>query len=440
MARPSKTRRLVVWMNGEVVGTWTVEPSGRHVFAYHEDWLASPNARPLSLSLPLRATALPYQGEAVEAFFDNLLPDNREIRQRIQSRFRTVSTRAFDLLREIGRDCVGAVQLLAEGEAPQDWTRVEGKQLAETDVAAILRAVPTESRGDLDDFRISLAGAQEKTALLRWRGAWHRPLGATPTTHIFKLPLGRVGAFRGDLSTSIENEWLCAQILRGYGLDVADCDIACFDDQKALVVSRFDRRLAPDGSHWLRLPQEDLCQALALPPSLKYEADGGPGIPRIMDLLLGSQQAERDRLTFFKAQVAFWLLCAPDGHAKNFSVAIQRHGRYQLTPLYDVLSAFPVLGHGAGKLAPEKVKMAMAAVSRNRHYKWAEIQPRHWLATASTCGISHAAAQSVIENLVVATPKVLENVARDLPTGFPATVSDSILDGLQAACNRLAGS
>ena len=437
MARPGKTQRLVVWMNGEVVGTWTVESIGRHAFAYHQDWLASPNARPLSLSLPLRAAALPYRGGAVEAFFDNLLPDNREIRQRIQSRFRTVSTRAFDLLREIGRDCVGAVQLLAEGEAPQDGSRIQGEQLAEADVAAILRAVPTASRDDLDDFRISLAGVQEKTALLRWRGVWHRPLGATPTTHIFKLPLGRIGAFRGGLSASIENEWLSAQILRGYNLDVAEGDIAQFDDQKALIVTRFDRRLSPDRSHWLRLPQEDLCQALALPPSLKYEADGGPGIARIMDLLLGSQQAEHDRLTFFKAQVAFWLLCAPDGHAKNFSVAIRRHGRYQLMPLYDVLSAFPVLGHGAGKLAPEKVKMAMAAMSRNRHYKWAEIRPRHWLATADACGISQAAAQAVIDELVAATPKVIANVAGSLPAGFPAVVSDSIFDGLQTACKRL---
>lgn len=426
-------------MNGEAVGTWTVAASGRHSFAYHDDWRASPNARPLSLSLPLRTTALPYQGEAVEAFFDNLLPEGREIRQRIQSRFRAVSTRAFDLLREIGRDCVGAVQLLAEGEEPQDWKRVHGKKLADADVAAILRAVPTATRDDREDFRISLAGAQEKTALLWWKGAWHRPIGATPTTHILKLPLGRVGAFRGDLSTSIENEWLCARILRGYGIDTAECDIARFEDQKALVVTRFDRRLAADGTHWLRLPQEDMCQALAMAPSLKYEADGGPGIQRIMDLLLGSQQAEHDRLAFFKSQVAFWLLCAPDGHAKNFSLVIQREGRYRLTPLYDVLSAFPVLGHGSGKLAPEKVKMAMAAVSRNRHYKWAEILARHWMATANACGISRAAAQSVIENLVVATPKVVETVAKHLPAGFPPAVSDPILGGLQAACKRLAG-
>lgn len=421
------------------MGAWTVAASGRHSFAYHEDWRTSPSARPLSLSMPLRAATLPYHGSLVEAYFDNLLPESREIRERIQSRFRVASSRAFDLLREIGRDCVGAVQLMAEGEQPSDWKHVHAEKLTNADIAAILRAVPTATRDDLDEFRISLAGAQEKTALLRWKGAWCRPVGATPTTHIFKLPLGRVGAFQGDMSTSVENEWLCSRVLRDYGLDVADCEIGQFEDQKALIVTRFDRRLSQDATHWLRLPQEDMCQALGVPPSLKYEADGGPGIRRIMDLLLGSQQAEQDRLAFFKTQVAFWMLCAPDGHAKNFSVSIRREGRYQLTPLYDVLSAWPVLGHGAGKMAPEKVKMAMALISRNRHYKWVDILPRHWLSTAAACGISRTGAQAVIDDLVASTPKVIEEVSDGLPAGFPAGVSDPILKGLVTASKRLEG-
>ncbi|MGH8190295.1 MAG: HipA domain-containing protein [Rhodanobacteraceae bacterium] len=140
----------------------------------------------------------------------------------------------------------------------------------------------------------------------------------------------------------------------------------------------------------------------------------------------------------FKTQAVFWLLCAPDGHAKNFSIAIEQQGRYRLTPVYDVLSAFPVLGHGAGKLAPEKVTMAMAAVSRNRHYRWAEILPRHWLATADACGIDRVHAQAALDDLVKATPGVLGEVAASLPPGFPVKVSEPILRGIEATCKRLA--
>jgi serine/threonine-protein kinase HipA len=330
------------------------------------------------------------------------------------------------------------VQLLPEGEAPGDWQRIEGEQLDAAGVASILRGIPTAAGDDAGDFRISLAGAQEKTALLRHAGAWHRPLGTTPTTHIFKLPLGHVGNMRLDLATSVENEWLCAQIARAYGLAVADCEMASFEEQKVLVVERFDRRLSADGKYWLRLPQEDMCQALGVPPSLKYEADGGPGIRAILDLLLGSTRADADRLAFFKTQVMFWLLCATDGHAKNFSLTIQPRSRYRLTPLYDLLSAWPVLGHGANRLAPEKARMAMALLSGNRHYKWQDILPRHWLSAARICGIDQDAARTIIGDLVDATPKVVAAANAALPGGFPASVSSPILCGLETSARRLA--
>jgi len=437
MARPRKRKALGIWMNGLQVGTWAQEPTGEPVFAYSPGWLAQSEARPLSLSMPLR-TSSPYRGSVVEGWFDNLLPDSREIRQRMQSRFHAASARAFDLLAEIGRDCVGAVQLLPEGQVPEDIRRIRGEELTESDVATLLRATPLVGAGDeASDFRISLAGAQEKTALLWHEGGWQRPLGATPTTHIFKLPLGRVGNFQGDLTTLVENEWLCSRIVAAYGLPIAGAEIGVFEDQKALIVERFDRRLASDGSHLLRLPQEDLCQALDVPPSLKYEADGGPGVRPIMDLLLGSRIAEQDRRMFMKAQVVFWLLCATDGHAKNFSVAIEPEGRFRLTPLYDVISVWPLIGHGAQQLALEKARMAMAAISKNRHYRWNDIRPRHWLSTAQACGFDTAVMQGIIDELVEQTPQVVASIESMLPAGFPVSVSDPILRGLEYGARRL---
>jgi serine/threonine-protein kinase HipA len=441
MARPRKTRQLAVWMNAERIGTWTLGSNNAHAFSYEESWLASSASRPLSLSMPLQPAPIAYRDEVVESFFDNLLPDSREIRRRIQARFHVASTHAFDLLTEIGRDCVGAVQLLPIDQAPVGLDRIDSHALSDAEIAQLLRCTPATAflgQHGYDEFRISLAGAQEKTALLCREGTWHRPLGATPTTHIFKLPLGRVGNMQADFSTSVENEWLCAQIVAAYGLPVANCEIAVFEDQKALIVERFDRRLAQARTHWLRLPQEDCCQALGVPPALKYESDGGPGIKAILDLLLGAQDAAADRLTFFKTQLLFWLLCATDGHGKNFSLAIEPQGRYRLTPLYDVLSAYPILGGGANQLAPERARMAMAVTGQNRHYEWNRILHRHWICTARICGISQDVAQAMIDELVAKTPAVIAKVTAALPPTFPAQIAGTVFAGIRSSAVKLA--
>lgn len=439
MPRPSKKRQLAAWMNGEKVGQWSVDAQGQHEFRYEEAWLAEPDARPLSLSMPLRPSESPYSGSLVEAFFDNLLPDSADIRRRVQLHFGVDSTNPFDLLAEIGRDCVGAVQLLAVDATPEGLHRIQGRPLNEDDVAKVLRqtvsAAPLGQRED-DSFRISIAGAQEKTALLWHEEQWHQPSGSTPSTHIFKLPLGRVGNFQADLTTSVENEWLCAKILNSYGIETAKSEMADFQDQHVLIVERFDRRLARSGERWLRLPQEDLCQATGTPAGQKYEADGGPGISRINSLLLGSRTASADRRNFFKSQVVFWMLCAIDGHAKNFSVFIEPSGRYTLTPLYDVMSAYPILGTKANQLAPQKAKMAMAAIGKNRHYNWERIQPRHWLSTAAACGLETNAREDIAA-IVARTPKVLKDVSGLLPEGFPASVADTIFNGIMDAARRL---
>ena len=227
-------RELWIWMNGERVGTWQRTRTGGHRFVYEESWLASDRVRPLSLSLPITPDRT-VAGPVVANYFDNLLPDDERIRRRVSARFKVGSTDVFELLQAIGRDCVGAVQLLPPEQPPTGFDRVEYETMDDQAVARHLRGVTTEpglgADQDLDDLRISIAGAQEKTALLRVDGQWCRPLGATPTTHIRKLPLGLVGGRRLDLSHSVYNEWLCAQLLREMGLPVAVTDIATFGDR-----------------------------------------------------------------------------------------------------------------------------------------------------------------------------------------------------------------
>lgn len=184
----TQARVLDVWINGLRVGQWQVTAQGEDRFRYAPEWLESAEARPLSLSLPmpLDAAAPALRGQRVRNYFDNLLPDSEQIRMRLQARFRTPGRGVFELLQAIGRDCVGAVQLLPEGQGPEGVFRIDAEPLDEADVEHLLRAAvaPVRAFGeeatDLDDFRISIAGAQEKTALTRHAGRWCRPLGATP--------------------------------------------------------------------------------------------------------------------------------------------------------------------------------------------------------------------------------------------------------------------
>ena len=435
--RPSNRRALAVWMNGEQVGEWAFTPSAGHSFRYCQGWLGSRLRRPLSLSLPLEQGTTPLTGPRVEAFFDNLLPDSVDIRKRLSHKFGT-GIRPIDLLDSIGRDCVGAIQLLPVDVQPPDIHRIDAEALTNAEVERLLDqtiAEPAPGIPDDEDLRISIAGAQEKTALLWHQNQWCKPLGSTPTTHIFKLPLGEVGGMRADFSTSVENEWLCSQIAREFGLPTAGCEIAFFGRYKVLIVERFDRRMI-DKTWWARLPQEDFCQVSGVAREQKYEERGGPGISAILGVLRGSDVAEADRKKFLAAQLLFWLLAAPDGHAKNFSIFIEAEGRYRLTPLYDIMSAWPVIGEGPNMLQWQKVKLAMAVRAKNAHYRMARIQRRHWNVVAKSNGMGEDF-EPVIEQFITRIPVVLETVAARLPSGFPNVVSEAIFNGLLTQIKRL---
>ncbi len=437
MGRKSHSHTLSVWTNGVRVGRWTIPARGDMQLQYDNDWVKADVGRPLSLSLPFTLDNLPLKGEKVYNYFDNLLPDSDAIRKRVAERFRTGSTDAFDPLKAIGRDCVGAVQILGEDETPTGFDRVDGTPLSDEEVERhLVDTVSPRTFGSShdpdDDFRISLAGAQEKTALLRWDGRWQMPHGATPTTHIVKLPLGLMGGRRADFSTSVDNEWLCLKLLKAYGLDVADANIATFGQQRVLVVERFDRRVAPDGKWLMRLPQEDFCQVEGCSPLRKYENEGGPGLQALFSTLRQSVNAEGDMRTLMAAQVLFWLLRAPDGHAKNFSLRILPRGRFQLTPLYDVMSAYPVLGDGPNQWSPREIKLAMALLGKNRHYEMFSIQRRHFDSTAQKVGYG-LSAEPVIEDILARTPAAIAAVQAELPPGFSARVADTVLGGLAQA-------
>lgn len=429
---------LHLWMNGLHVGVWSMQRGGTSVLRYATSWRDSVHGRPLSLSLPFNAD-LSHRGEVVSSYFENLLPDSQRIRTRLKTHFGAASDEPFDLLGAIGRDCIGALQILPPDQSPGGWDRIAADPLDAQGVERVLLTATSDRvlglESEHEELRVSIAGAQEKTALLRIGKDWHLPRGATPTTHILKLPLGLVGNMKADMTSSVENEWLCAQLLTEFGLPTAVTEMARFGSTKALVVERFDRRWqggpstsppsATEASWILRIPQEDFCQALGKPPDLKYQSDGGPTLQQCLSLLLNTAAAG-DAITFVLAQLAFWLLAATDGHAKNFSHFLQADGRTRLTPLYDVLSVWPIMGSGPNQLRYNRAKLAMGIKSRHMHYHLSELQARHWHGLALQAG---ANAWPRMLDLARRVPDSLAAVEPRLPADFPRAVWDPIAAG-----------
>ena len=388
---------------------------------------------PVSLSMPLREER--YTGDAVLAAFDNLLPDNDDIRRHLAERVRADGHDMYSLLGAVGRDCAGALQFLPQGEEPDGAGEVAGVPVDDERIAVILKNLGRAPLGadEEGEFRISLAGAQEKTALLHWDGQWQLPRGVTATTHILKPQIGMLRSGI-DLTQSVENEHLCLQLAAALGLPVARSEIRDFSGVRSLVVERFDRLRTRDG-RLLRLPHEDCCQALSVPLARKYESDGGPGIREILDLLKASDEPERDRRTVLKAQIVFWLLGATDGHAKNFSIRLLPGGRFALAPLYDSLSAQPHVD--AGQIRRRAMKLAMA-VGRQRHYRIDEITPRHFVQTAELCALPKGLAQEALAELAAKAPEALARAEAALPPGFPEPIATSIVEGVRRRLQALA--
>ena len=430
MGRKSHTQTLYCSMNGHLIGELRYR-RGVLSFKYNQNWVERKGSRALSQSLPMGVS---LDSQAVEAYFDNLLPDNMNIRKNIVSRLGAKSTSIFDLLESIGRDCVGAIALSLEPPTGQ-LPAVEVQPCSEHDIAIQIKntriANTLGMQGD-DDFRISLAGAQEKTALTWWNNQWHKPLGKTPTTHILKPPINQHETMNIDFSSSVDNEWFCLRFLKELGFPVAHAQIKQFEDERVLIVERFDRKVTSYSI--IRLPQEDFCQALGRLSDNKYEEHGGPNAHEIMELLSLSLDPIHDRTLFMKSQVVFWLLAGNDGHAKNFSIFLQEKG-FCLTPFYDVISAYPYFG--VGNMHPRKIKMAMKVHSKNTHYHWHKIQARHWLSHAVYLGFPESEMKKILESLCETVPNALMRANESAQPTFRKEVGEAITKGTMKCVDKM---
>lgn len=423
MGRKRKRRVLNIYVGYSKVGMYSRAPNGSTSFRYDPEWLSSKRSFPISLSMPLSTSV--WIGEGMNSFFDGLLPDDRTIREKIAAREHADSSGNFDLLAVLGRDCVGALRFVPEGDAPGDPTKMNYRPVSDDEITKRIASLETAPLGvhiDDDDFRISIAGMQEKTAFLLVGDQWQLPIGLTPTSHIFK-PAMKEGPDGADFSDTPWNEWLCLELCRALGLDAAHAKVILFGGKPVIIIERFDR-IWHDGILY-RLPQEDLCQAMGVPPSRKYQSDGGPGIIEILQFLNSSESPYEDRLKFIKAQVIFWLLAAIDGHAKNFSVFITPGG-YKLTPIYDVISASPY-----PQLSEHKIKLAMA-VGNKKYYRMKQIQLRHFYQTGQKAGLYKEDLDDIFSDLVYRIDGAFEKVVGlAVDAGTPEATYKPILVGLK---------
>ncbi|HTE45857.1 MAG TPA: type II toxin-antitoxin system HipA family toxin [Gemmatimonadaceae bacterium] len=397
-ARPE----LAVVLHGTLIGHVYRSANRRLVLSYDDGWRTRAGAFPLSLSMPLDAREHGHQ--ATFAFLSGLLPDDPKVVE-YWARLHGVSRNdVVKLLAFVGEDCAGAVQLVR----PEEIDRVLGaataadaatsiEWLSTHDVAellASLRRNPAAGRSSAEQGQFSLAGAQPKTTLYYERGRWGIPKGRVPSTHILKPPVL-------DLEDLAYNEHFCLHLARELGMSAAISTVQLFGDQIAIVVERYDRTRSHGTVR--RVHQEDMCQALAVQPTRKYESDGGPALTDITALLAQhSSDASADIARFFDANILNWLVAGPDAHAKNYSILHAEGPDHRFAPLYDVITAlpYPRLTKGGATLA--------MAVGGERTV--AAITGNHWRAAARAVELPADLAIDRIVELGERMPAAIERV------------------------------
>jgi serine/threonine-protein kinase HipA len=410
---------LMALLGGRVVGHVEQNLQGKLRFTYDETWRDWPGAYPLSLSMPIGRRE--HEDEKIRPYLEGLLPDNDWILRRWGTQFHVSARNPFTLLAHVGEDCAGAVQFCRPDRVAELRNEVHPpvRWLSDAEVAETLRELRTENatgRVTADPGYFSLPGAQPKTALLHQGGRWGVPSGRTPTTHILKPPLG-------DLEGFAENEHLCLRLAGALGLPVATSEVMRFDGEVAIVVERYDRVAV--GEQIMRVHQEDFCQALSVPPRIKYEAEGGPGAGAMAAVLREFSSApDEDLNTLLRALALNWVIGGTDAHAKNFSLLIATR-QVRLAPLYDVASILPY---------PRRIPLQKAnlALRVGGEYRIPKIGRRHWERLVTDVGLGSDAVEQVRE-VVREAPGRMEEVcagARD------EGISHPVVDTLQEAVQR----
>ncbi|MDZ4777129.1 MAG: type II toxin-antitoxin system HipA family toxin [Alphaproteobacteria bacterium] len=391
---------LSVWWNDAIVGTLRLDEHGDTTFDYASDWLADADRPALSRSLPKQAE--PFDRRRTRPFFAGLLPEEAQ-RDAVARSLGISKGNDFAFLKALGGDVAGALTLWPEGETPPAYDgSVAREPLGDNALVAMLDALPTRPFlvGD-EGLRLSLAGAQSKIPVVLVDGAIALPAPGQPTTHILKPPMTRFPA-------TTENEAFAMRLASAIGLSVASVEARRIKDRPFLLVERYDRAIDEAGVA-RRLHQEDFCQALGIPPELKYAAEGGPTFKVGFQLLRdATSRPALEVLKLLDAAIFQLIVGNADAHGKNYSLLYGPDGAV-LAPLYDLLCTIAYPG-----VSP-KLAMKIAGLATIEDLKVAP-----WTQFASDTGLGGAFVRRRVSELAESVRSHARDVAALLERGFDA--------------------
>ena len=374
------TKELSVRLHGVQVGVLKLV-NGKMEFTYDEN-----AQKPISLSLPLQKE--PFKEKVCRAFFGGLLPENPNMRELLAKKYNINVNDDFKLLKEIGRDCAGALSFheMTEPQKSYQMLKIEGSILSDEELTKYLEELPY--RPYLGK-RLSLAGAQEKTAVCVINGKIALPNDDIPTTHIIKTALPKY-------VQSIQNEYICMKASKEIGLEVAEVEIRKVGEIEFLLVERFDRKYS-NNLECERILQEDFAQSLGVQARDKYKVT----FKDCLKVLNKTATPANSKLRFVRQVIFNYLIGNTDAHAKNFSVYLTNDG-ITLTPAYDLLCS---------SIYDCNQRIAMK-LGKARYY--ADVTEKDWKIFAQDLDISHKLVQAELERQKEYLPKIVEKLAKEL--------------------------
>lgn len=349
------TRALDVYFDETLCGHLEQDDAGALSFQYAPAYLALRHPAPISVSMPPRAE--PWPDRQTRPFFSGLLPDEGA-RQRLAAALGLSAANAFGLLQVIGGECAGALSLYPAGKRPPAPGGAGVEILSPDRLATIVAKLRTRPLlGGEEGVRLSLAGAQDKLAVCLEENAVALPKGGRATTHILKPAIP-------TLDGAVENEYFCLRLAAALNLPAPSVQIGKAGSTPYLLVARYDRQVIGNGQI-RRLHQEDFCQALSIPPELKYEDEGGPGAQAALALIdRVTARPAADRLAFLRRLIFAYLIGNSDAHAKNYALLYTSRVP-DLAPVYDALctAAYPRLAKKmamaiGGRAVPDTIQLS----------------------------------------------------------------------------------
>ena len=398
------TRSLTAWMNGRIVGTFIENPPFRILFSYNEtwyrDWLTG-TVPQISMSLPV---ASPDRFQDATHFVAGLLPDSIRHRNLLAAEMDIEDDPCdFAFLAKMGRDAAGALIVIPENETPARNSAPSISWLENEEFANHLRSLPKRPLlfDDEGGIILSLAGVNDKTAVVFSKGRIGLPKNGFPSSHIVKVDIP-------GLEDSIRTEQFCLDVANMIDLKVPKSKIMTFEDQTFMIMSRYDRVMR-NGS-LARIHQEDFCQALGFMPARKYQRHGGPDWPDCFELIRKSSNQAEDRKSLLEHAVFQYLCGNPDAHAKNYSLVYRGEpSGVRLSPLYDLNNA---AAHRHNFKTTRPI-MAMSIGTQNNSEK---IRETDWRQFARDCRINEEIVIRTLENMASRITSILPNaVARQSP-------------------------